>query len=180
MLRRFGTSLETGLAAMALGLLATVSAAIEPAHAQEGSRSARTPTLFVANQTANTIRQFSRSGKDLGDFATTGLSGPTGLAVDEHGNLYVSNIDGDTIREFSPTGNDLGDFATTGLSSPRGLAFDKHGNLYVANVTWIREFSPTGKDLGNFATAGLNVARGIAFDRRGDLYVSNLGDNTIR
>jgi DNA-binding beta-propeller fold protein YncE len=136
--------------------------------------------LLVANQTANTIREFSPSGEDLGYFATTGLNGPTGLAFDKDGNLYVSNINGNTIREFSPTGVDLGNFATTGLSSPRGIAFDRHGNLYVANVSSIREFSPTGEDLGNFATSGLNVARGIALDERGDPFVSNLGDNTVR
>ncbi len=59
--------------------------------------------LFVANQGGNTIREFSPSGVDLGDFATTGLNGPTGLAFDRSGNLYVSNIASNTIRKFSPT-----------------------------------------------------------------------------
>src|SRR5262245_59789505 len=90
--------------------------AVAPAAAQN---------LFVANQGGTTIREFSPEGVDLGDFATTGLNGPTGLAFDRKGNLYVSNIVGNTIRAFSPTGEDLGDFASTGLSSPRGLAFDK-------------------------------------------------------
>ena len=117
MLSRIGTFFKASLACMALGLLTTVGGAIEPAHAQARVPSAR--TLLVANQTTNTIRRFSRGGNDLGDFATTGLNGPTGLAIDKHGNVYVSNIDGNTIREFSPTGDDLGDFATTGLDSPR-------------------------------------------------------------
>ena len=150
--------------------------AIAPAQAQN---------LFVANQAGNTIGEFSPSGVDLGDFATTGLNGPTGLAFDKEGNLYVSNITGNTIRKFSPTGEDLGDFATTGLSAPRGIAFDKRGNLYVANSAelgsgWIRKFSPTGEDLGDFATTGLNIPRGIAFDKEGNLYAANAGDNTIR
>jgi len=113
MRRRRGTFLEASLGLLVLGLLTTVGG-IEPAHAQARFSSAR--TLLVANQTTNTIRRFSRSGDDLGDFATTGLNGPTGLAVDKHGNVFVSNIDGNTIREFSPTGDDLGDFATTGLN----------------------------------------------------------------
>ncbi len=79
--------------------------------------------LFVANQTTNTIREFSPTGADLGNFATTGLNGPTGLAFDKRGNLYASNINGDTIRRFSPTGQDLGNFATTGMITPVGLAF---------------------------------------------------------
>jgi len=91
------------------------------------AHSAQAQNLFVANQAGNTIREFSPAGEDLGDFATTGLAGPTGRAFDKSGNLYVSNIAGNTIREFSPTGEDLGDFATTGLSAPRGLAFDNRG-----------------------------------------------------
>jgi hypothetical protein len=158
-------------------LLIVFCLAIAPAQAQN---------LFVANRFGNTIRVFSASGVDLGDFATTGLNGPTALAFDKKGNLYVSNIEGNTVRRFSPTGEDLGDFATTGLSAPRGMAFDKEGNLYVANSLefgpgWIRKFSPAGEDLGNFATTPLNsTPRGIAFDKKGNLYAANIGDNTIR
>ena len=79
--------------------------------------------LFVANQGGNTIREFSPAGVDLGNFATTGLQGPTALAFDASGNLYVSNRAGNTIREFSPTGQDLGTFAMTGLVNPVGVAF---------------------------------------------------------
>src|SRR5690348_11328304 len=158
---------------------AALGLAVAPAGAQTSPPGATSGDLFVAEQAANTIEEFSPSGVDLGAFASIGLNGPTGLAFDKRGNLYVSNINANTIREYSATGEDLGDFANTGLSSPRGLAFDNAGNLYVANVTWIEEFSPAGVDLGAFASTGLNVARGIAFDRRGDLYVANLGDNTI-
>ena len=142
---RIVTFRSTSLAFLVLSVLVALCLAIVPARAQD--LVAQTGDLFVANQTINTIREFSPTGHDLGNFATTGLNGPTGLAFDKRGNLYVSNINGNTIRRFSPTGQDLGDFATTGLSSPRGIAFDKHGNLYVANVSWIREFSPTGADL---------------------------------
>src|SRR5947209_15176652 len=73
--------------------------------------------LYVANLATNTIRRFSPSGLDLGDFASTGLNGPGGLAFDTAGNLYVANLFGDTIHRFSPSGLDLGDFASTGLRS---------------------------------------------------------------
>jgi NHL repeat len=86
-------------------------------------RPAQTQNLFVANQTINTIREFSPNGVDLGDFATTGLSSPAGLAFDKAGNLYVSNRGDGTIRKFSRSGADLGYFATTGMVTPVGLAF---------------------------------------------------------
>jgi DNA-binding beta-propeller fold protein YncE len=71
----------------------------------------------------NAIREFSRSGVDLGYFATTGLSAPAGLVFDKEGNLYVSNRGDNTIRIFSRSGDDLGYFATTGMIGPVGLAF---------------------------------------------------------
>ena len=58
----------------------------------------------------------------MGDFATTGLNAPAGLAFDRGGNLYVANRGDGTIRKFSRTGADLGYFAT-GMITPVGLAF---------------------------------------------------------
>ena len=60
----------------------------------------------------------------MGNFATTGLNAPAGLAFDKRGNLYVSNRGDNTIRVFSRTGEDLGYFARPpGWSVPFGLAF---------------------------------------------------------
>jgi hypothetical protein len=45
--------------------------------------------VFVADQLAGTVRQFSSSGDDLGVFAG-GLSRPSTITADEAGNVYVS------------------------------------------------------------------------------------------
>src|SRR2546422_487834 len=126
--------LTIGSLFIALGL------AIAPARAQN---------LFVANQGDNTIRAFSPGGADLGDFATTGLNTPRGLAFDKSGNLYAGNLGDNTIRKFSPTGVDLGFFTTTGVAGVALIAFDKSDNLYVTNmlIDAIEKFSPTGADL---------------------------------
>ena len=115
--------LKTSVAFLVLGLLIALSLAVAPAQAQTLFTAAQTQDLFVANQTINTIREFSPTGVDLGDFATTGLSSPAGLAFDKGGNLYVSNRGDATIRKFSRSGADLGYFATTGMITPVGLAF---------------------------------------------------------
>ena len=62
---------------IAAALLASSSSGQPPAQAQNLFAAAQTQNLFVANQTINTIREFSPTGVDLGDFATTGLNGPT-------------------------------------------------------------------------------------------------------
>ena len=119
---RFGSA-RRWFAILVLSLLAALSLAIAPAQARNLFATEQTQNLFVANQSTNTIREFSPTGADLGNFATTGLNGPTGLAFDKHGNLYVSNRGDGTIRKFSPSGADLGYFATTGMTTPVGLAF---------------------------------------------------------
>ena len=166
---------KTSLGLTAVSVLGALSLAVAPTQAEELFPLPSTGNLFVANQTANTIHEFSPTGVDLGTFASTGLNGPTGLAFDQAGNLYVSNINGNTIREFSPSGADLGNFATTGLNNPAGLAFDPKGNLYVSNRGdgTIREFSRSGTDLGYFATTGMTTPVGLSFspepeDENGD------------
>jgi hypothetical protein len=76
-----------------------------------------------SNGGGNTIREYSATGTDLGNFASTGLNLPAGLAFDAAGNLFVANFGDNTIHEFSATGTDLGKFASAGLSEPEGLAF---------------------------------------------------------
>ena len=77
----------------------------------------------MTNFGGNTVREFSPTGADLGDFASTGLNTPAGLVFDRDGNLYVSNRGDGTIRKFSRSGVDLGYFATTGMVTPVGLVF---------------------------------------------------------
>src|SRR5690242_12876702 len=109
---------------LVLAIVAAFTAATAPTAAEAQCSGDPYRNLLVADQTANTVRKLSPTGADLGNFASAGLQGPTGLAFDRMGDLYVSNINGASISEFSATGRDLGYFATTGLNSPRGLAFD--------------------------------------------------------
>ena len=102
MTARIPISAKTHAVALVLGLLIAICVAAAPARAHDLRGCTHANNLFVADQTANTIREFSPNGVDLGNFATTGLNGPTGLAFDKHGNLYVSNINANTIRKFSP------------------------------------------------------------------------------
>src|SRR6476659_4815435 len=140
------------IAVLVLCLLAGLSLGLTPAYAQTLFVGEQARNLFVSNLTANTIREFSPTGTDLGDFATTGLESPRGIAFDRSGNLYVANTH--SIRKFSPTGADLGNFATTGLNVARGIAFDRRGNLYASNAgdNTVRKFCPSGADLGIFAS----------------------------
>ena len=132
---------------------------------------------------SNTIREFSLTGEDLGIFASTGLSGPLGLALDRFGNVYVANVGNGTIRKFSPTGEDLGIFASAGLHEPIGLAFDAAGNLFVSDIfdNTIHKFSSAGQDLGTIASLlGFGCPTGLVVNRSGTLLVADQCSSVIR
>src|SRR5208337_3266260 len=82
---------------------------------------------------------------------TTGLTGPSGIALDSRGDIYVTNFSG-RIRAGSviDTGSVIvyrpgssGDATPlvkiggpkTGLHQPRSIALDSSGRIYVADVT---------------------------------------------
>ncbi|HEX3818215.1 MAG TPA: NHL repeat-containing protein [Chthoniobacterales bacterium] len=132
-------------------------------------------TFFVANTGGNTITSYDNNGNAT-LFATSGLNGPIGIAIDRGGNLFIST-NSNTIEKFSALGVHLGTFANIGLNNPLGLAFDQEGNLYAANFagSTVEKFSPDGTGT-LFAT--VTRPTGLAFDSLGNLYVANFG-NTI-
>lgn len=91
------------------------------------------------------------AGAQQGDAATADtLRGPTGLCLDEHGNLYVADSRNHRVLFFpagsttaqrvygqsSLTSGDRGRGSVTAdsLYNPAALAFDSRGNLYVADL----------------------------------------------
>ena len=110
----------------------------------------------------------------------TGLSAPTGVAVDAAGDVYVAQREAGNVLEFSSSGEPLheGKPIVEGLSDPKGLAVDSHGDLYVANEgepLGAVEFPSNGS--GGFLapkTIVSGAAEGVAVDSvTGDVYVAN-------
>ena len=60
-------------------------------------------SIFVADQTAGVVREYSLSGEDLGVFAS-GLASPSWITADKDGNIYVSEYTGGRVDKFSPSG----------------------------------------------------------------------------
>ena len=89
--------------------------------------------LYVANYGNNTISKVTADGS-VSTFVSSGLNGPTGLALGPDGYLYVANNNSNTISRVSPSGV-VSNFATSGVDHPNQLAFDDNGNLYVANTS---------------------------------------------
>jgi uncharacterized protein (TIGR03663 family) len=96
-----------------------------------------------------------------------GGSGPTGVAVDDAGNLYVADTSTHLIHIYGADGQllrSVGGFGSgTGqLYEPRGVAVDGEGNLYVAD-TWnarVVKLSPEGEQLATWGSGEQDLGDG--------------------
>jgi streptogramin lyase len=112
---------------------------------------------------------------------------PTGIAVDQSGNVWLADYGGASIVELSPSGDVVNRFnSPNGIDAPQEIAIDGGGNVFAANfrgnsITEIASLSATVVSstdrLGLDAT--LNEPLGIAIDASGDVWVSNAGGNTV-
>lgn len=179
--------------------------------------------LFVADLSNNRIRKIGRNGI-VTTVAGTGVAGsmdgaggrngvaqfdgPTGVVLDDAGNLYVAEANSHAIRKIAPDGT-VSTFAGKGMQSglvndrggaarfngPRSLTRDAAGNLYVADTDnhCIRKIDPAGSVStfsGNCATAGykdgpadvahFNQPKGLRSDDAGNLYVTEFVNHRIR
>jgi len=177
--------------------------------------------LYVADALNHTIRKITSLGAVSTVAGSPGLGGsadgigntarfnhPTGVAVDNAGNIYVADAMNNTVRKISPTGSVATLAGLPGVSgfqdgfgggalfnNPCGIAVDSLQNVYVADTgnSIIRRISPSGvvstlaglpgiaglKDgLGD--NAWFNQPQALTLDSSEVLYVTDTGNAAIR
>lgn len=125
---------------------------------------------------------------NIGGYAL--LSGPTGLAADQEGNLYISDTGNDAIRILDASGR-LKTYIS-GLAAPTGLCFSE-GVLYVAEtgnnrilkitdgqVAVAAGSSTGGHRDGDAAQAEFSSPQRITAADDGTIYVSDTGNGLVR
>ena len=144
-------------------------------------------TLYTADGTHNKILKMGTNGV-VTVFATNGvngvLSGPSGMVLDNLGNLYVANNTGsNVILKVDPQGNVSTFGIAAGGNSPIGLALDVSNNLYLAqNVSRnVLKFTNPQAQSGVFANPlpSSGAAFGLAFDSAGNLFVGDFTHGNI-
>lgn len=179
-------------------------------------------SLFVADNFNHTIRKVSSKRRVTTLAGTAGLNGivngvgsnarffyPSGICIDQLGNVYVTDSGNHMIRKITPEGvvtdvagsvgnfgsdNGIGDQAKFG--NPEGLAVDSAGNIYVADSGnhVIRKITPNyevttfagianqrGNEDGNRTDeAKFNSPHSISIDDANNLYVTDNGNYAIR
>ncbi|MBO0949457.1 hypothetical protein J2I46_12750 [Fibrella sp. HMF5405] len=180
--------------------------------------------LYIADRNNHRIRKINAArvistiagtgnagyGGDGGPATSASLNSPTGVAVDNSGNLYIADQNNHRIRKVSPLGvtttvagtgeagysDDGGPATSAQLRSPTGVAVDGNNNLYIADsgnhrirkvsssgiITTVAgtSISGYGGDGGLATIAHLNGPTGVAIDGSGNLYIADLGNHRIR
>jgi sugar lactone lactonase YvrE len=159
--------------------------------------------IYVADYGNHVIRKIT-SGGTVSTFAGSGTPGsgdgapgqasfrnPSGLTIDQTGNLFVAETANNDIRMITTSGQ-VSTYAG-GLKGPTRLATDGGGNIYYSAVdNTIQWISATGTKItyagtgtlgfvdGPLLTAQFNTPLGVIVDGFGRLAVADYNNNRIR
>ena len=178
-------------------------------------------TVYVADGMGDVVRKITAAGVTTTIAGTPLTSGsadgtggaamfddPTGISVDEFGNIYVADAGNDTVRKIAPggvvttiagsaqkAGSADGTGAAASFNGPAGVGVDSSGNVYVADLgnNTIRMVNPSGfvvtvagqagdaDSVDGLATnARFSSPGDVCVDNSGIVYVADAGNSTIR
>ena len=132
---------------------------------------------------------------------------PSGIAIDNGGNIIIADTSNNRIRKLSSDGTKVSTVAGSGVAGfkdgrageaqfdgPIGIAVDKHGNVFVADAynDSIRKIAEDGA-VTTFAGTGLpgfsdgqatgatfDTPCGVAVDKDGNVFVADTGNHAVR
>ena len=141
----------------------------------------RVPDAAVKGDVVVTVNTITSSAQGFTVTKTFySINQPTGLAMDDGGNVYAANYTNGTIIKVLPGGITQ----TTlykGLNQPMGLYYQAPSTLFVACAGdgTVRRLTLGTQVTGYTYASGFSMPAGIAFDDAGNMYVTNYGNNTI-
>jgi sugar lactone lactonase YvrE len=132
---------------------------------------------------------------------------PSGIAIDNGGNIIIADTSNNRIRKLSSDGTKVSTIAGGGVAGfrdgsageaqfdgPIGIAVDKHGNVFVADayndsirkiteggaVTTFAGTGLPGFNDGRGPDASFDTPCGVAVDKDGNVFVADTGNHAIR
>ena len=108
--------------------------------------------VYDADPPYNFVRTIGKIGTKHTATAQGEFAKPTGVAVDEDGNLFVSDTWNNRIQVFDADGNFIRAFGRSGdgpgyFARPKGIAIDVDGHVWVADGMQdrVQVYTPEGK-----------------------------------
>ena len=137
-----------------------------------------TPKIYWTDWGTDKIQRANLDGSQVEDLITTGLSSPSGIALDvERGKMYWTDsplFGTSKIQRANLNGSNVEDLITTGVRTPLGIALDvERGKMYWADngTAKIQRANFDGSQVEDLITTGLSSPSGIALDvERGKMY----------
>ncbi|MBK7869987.1 MAG: 6-bladed beta-propeller [Saprospiraceae bacterium] len=117
---------------------------------------------------------------------------PTGVAVDNIGNVYVADFINFRIQKFDNNGNFLLKWGSFGSGNgqfinPIDIITDNNGSIYVVDFgsSYIQKFDNNGISLFRFGSFGIGNGQflyptSIAVDNAGNIFVADSGNHRIQ
>ncbi len=125
-------------------------------------------------------------GNDLGKF-----NRPSGIVVDNEGNLLISDTQNHRIQKISRDGTYISSFGSLGtadgeFNAPWGICLDEEGNIFVADHlnNRVQKFDTSGKHIMTLGEKGtkpelLDHPSDVTVDPEGDIYVTSWASNKV-
>ena len=108
--------------------------------------------VYDADPPHKLLRKIGKPGTKHTSTAPGEFAKPTGVAVDQDGNLYVSDTWNNRIEVFDADGNFIRTFGKAGdgpgyFARPKGIAIDGDGHVWVADAVQnrVQVFTPEGR-----------------------------------
>jgi DNA-binding beta-propeller fold protein YncE len=166
--------------------------------------------VYVADSGNARVQKFTSAGVYLTEWGLPGGSGaeiqrnvayppggccsPSGIAVDNSGDVFVINGSTFSIQKFTSSGLYQAQWGSQGTNNgqfegPWAIAVDQSGSVYVVDAEnggfqRVEKFDSAGTYLGQWGSPGtgpgqFNWAQGIGLDSSGNAYVADWGNNRI-
>jgi streptogramin lyase len=144
---------------------------------------ARTGTLTIAGQTVTVSQAGAIYVAAAPVLITTGLSNPTGVAIDNSGNVYIADNGHLAIKKWTATNNTVSTLISMPAPSqnPWGVAVDGAGIVYfgLEHYGTVYQWTPATSNLTAIMNQPPSSAFGVAVDDAGNVYVAD-GQSSIR
>lgn len=136
--------------------------------------------LYISDYADNVVLRLPPGGTPA-TVAASGLTRPTGMALDPSGDLYIADTGNNRVVVVPGDGGPQTVVPATGLSRPIGLALNAEGDLYIADSFNDRvvKIPADGSGQVTAPTTGLLHPNGLALDRAGSLFVADFVNDRV-